>query len=140
MGDAFKNFRKICLKTYYLDPLKFLSAPGLACQAALEKTELKLELLTNVGMLLIVEKGIRGGISHAVHRYVKANDKCIKNYDENKESLYLKYYAWTMSEKLPVNSFDWIEHASQLMKIFPWRKCSISWNITWTSQWSTIFT
>ena len=57
----------MCLKINHLDLVKFLSAPGLAWQAALKKTKLKLELLTDIDMLLMVEKGIRGGICHAIH-------------------------------------------------------------------------
>ena len=66
-------------------------------------------------MLLIVEKGIRGGIYHAIHRYAKANNKYMKDYDKNEESLYHNYwdvnnlYCWAMSQKLPVNNFEWIE-------------------------------
>ena len=77
---------------YGLDPVKFLSAPGLAWQAPLKKTEEKLELLTDINMLLMVEKGIRGGICPAIHRYPKANNKYLKNYDKNKVSSYLKYW------------------------------------------------
>ena len=51
LTDVFENFRKMCLKVYHLDPAKFLSAPGLAWQAALKRTEVKLELLTNIDML-----------------------------------------------------------------------------------------
>ena len=58
---------------YELDPAHFLSTPGLAWQACLKKTEVKLELLTTADMLLIVEEGIREGICHAIHRYAKAN-------------------------------------------------------------------
>ena len=63
-------------------------------------------------MLLIVEKGIRDGICHAIHRYAARNNKYMKNYDKNKESSYVKYSdannldEWAMSQKLPVNSFD----------------------------------
>ena len=70
-------------------------------------------------MLLIVEKGIRDGICHSVHKYAKANNKYMKNYDKNKESSYLEYldannlYAWAMSKKLPVNGFEQIEDLSQ---------------------------
>ena len=67
MADVFENFRKMCLKIYHLDPVKFISAPGLAWQAALKKTEVKLELITDIDMLLLVEKGIKGGIYHAIH-------------------------------------------------------------------------
>ena len=59
LADVFENFRKMCLKIYQLDPAKFFSATGLAWQAALKKTEVKLELLTDTDMLLMVEKGIR---------------------------------------------------------------------------------
>ena len=62
LADVFENFRNMCIKVYELDPAHFLSAPGLACQACLKKTEVKLELLTDVDMFLMVEKGIRGGI------------------------------------------------------------------------------
>ena len=74
LADALKNFRKMCLKIYHLDSVKFLSAPGLAWQAALKKTKVKLDLLADIDMLLMVEKGIRGGICHPIHRYAKANN------------------------------------------------------------------
>ena len=81
-------------------------------------------------MLLIVEKGIRGGICHAVYWYVKANSKYMKDYDKNKESIYLKFwdvndlYGWEMSQKLPVSNFKWIEDTSQFNEDF--MKSSIS--------------
>ena len=90
--DVFKNFRKICLKIYHLDPVKFLSAPGLAWQAALKKAKVKLDFLTGIDMLLMVKKGIRGGICHSIYRYAKANNKYMKDYDKNKESSYLQYW------------------------------------------------
>ena len=65
-------------------------------------------------MLLIVEKGTRGGICHAIHRYAKANNKYMReNWDKNEESSYLMYleannlYGWAMSQKLPVDGFKW---------------------------------
>ena len=86
LADVFEDFRNKCIEIYELDPAHFLSAPGLTWQACLKKTEVKLELLTENDMLLMVEKGIRGGMCHAIHRYAKANNKYMKNYDINKES------------------------------------------------------
>ena len=60
-----------------------MSAPGLL--AWQKKTEVKLELLTDIDMLLMVEKRVRGGICHTIHEYAKANNKYMKDYDENKE-------------------------------------------------------
>ena len=78
--------------TLHLDPVKRLSAPGLAWQAALKKTEIKLELLTDTDRLLMVEKGILGGIYHTTHWYTKASNKYMKKYDKNKASSYLEYW------------------------------------------------
>ena len=84
-------FRKMCLKNYHLNPVKFLLGSGLAWQVALKNTEVKSELLTNIDMILMVEKRIRGGIFHVIHRYAKANNKYRKDYDKCRESSFLKY-------------------------------------------------
>ena len=73
LADVFENFRNTCLKVYELDPAHFLSLPGLAWQACLKKTNIKLELSTDYDMLLMVEEGIKGGICHSIHRHAKAN-------------------------------------------------------------------
>ena len=115
LADVFENFRDKCLEIYELDPAHFLSAPGLAWQACLKKTQVELELLTDNVMLLMFEEGIRGGMCQATHRYAKANNKYRNNHDKNEESLYLKYldaknlYGWAMSQKLPVRNFKWTE-------------------------------
>ena len=88
LADVFENFRDKCIEIYELDPAHFLSAPGLAWQACLKKTGVKLELLTDNDMLMMVEKGIRGGMCHAIYRYVKANNKYMKNYDKSIKSSY----------------------------------------------------
>ena len=85
-----------------------MSAPGLAWQACLKKTGVKLELVTDIDTLLMVEEGIRGGICQALHRYAKANNKYMNNYDKSIKSLYLMYldannlYGCAMSQKLLV--------------------------------------
>ena len=113
LADVFENFRNKCLNIYGLDQIYF--APGLAWQACFKKTGLKLELITDYDMLLMIEKGIRGGICQATHRYAKANNKYMKNYDKNNESSYIEYldannlYGWAMSQKLPVKGFKWVK-------------------------------
>ena len=104
LADVFENFRNKCIKIYELDPAHFLSATRLAWKACLKRTEIMLELLTDVDMLLMVKNGIKGEICHATHRYAKANNKYLENYDENKESSYLQYldasnlYGWEISQ------------------------------------------
>ena len=68
LEDVFENFRNMCLEIYELDPVYFVSAPGLAWQACLKQTEVKLELITDYDMLLMIEKGIRSGICKATHK------------------------------------------------------------------------
>ena len=71
--------------------------------------------MTDYDMLLMVEEVITGGICHSIHRYAKANNKYIKNYNNNEVSSYIQYldannlYGWTMSKKLPVNDFRWFD-------------------------------
>ena len=80
--DIFENFRKIYLKVYHLDSVKFLLARWLAWS---KKTEVKLESLTDIYMVLMVEKDIRGGICHAIYWYPKANNKFLKDYDKHED-------------------------------------------------------
>ena len=119
LADVFENFRNK-LQVYELDLAHFLSLPGLAWEACLKKTNVELELLTNYDMLLIVEEGIRGGICHSIHRYAKANNKYMKNYNKNKDSSCIQYldannlYGWAMSRKLPKSNFKWVEDTSRI--------------------------
>ena len=115
LADVVENFRDMCIKEYELDPAHFVPLPGLAWQVCLKKTNIELELLTNYDMLLMVEKGIRCRICHSIHRYAKANNKYMQNYNNNEESSYIQYldannlYGWAMSKKLPVNGFKWLD-------------------------------
>ena len=114
LSNVFENFRDKCLGIYQLDPLHFLSAPGLAWQACLKKTGIESELLTDPDILLTFEDGTRGGMCNAIHRYAKANNKYMKNYNKNVESSFIEYldannlYGLAMSKKLPVGEFEWI--------------------------------
>ena len=67
LPDVFENFRNMCLEIYKINPAKSLSVPGLAWKVDLKKTKVKLNLLTDIDMLLVMEKGIRGGICHSVY-------------------------------------------------------------------------
>ena len=119
LADVFENFRNMYLDIYGLDPVYFVSAHGLAWEACLKKAEVKLELLTDYDMILMIEKGIKGGIWQATHRYAKVNNKYVKNYDKNIDSSYIEYldannlYGWEMSQKLTTNGFKWVEDLSQ---------------------------
>ena len=79
--QMYMKILEICLEKYKLEPVYFVSVPELAWQTCLKKTGVELELLTDIDMLLITEKGTRGGICQASHRYAKANNKYTKNYN-----------------------------------------------------------
>ena len=92
LADVFENFRDLCLKIYGLDPVYYFTAPGLAWDACLKITGIELELLSETNMLLMFEKGIRGGISIISNRYGRANNKYMqKGFNKNKPSKYLMY-------------------------------------------------
>ena len=116
LADVFENFRDLCIKIYGLDPAHYYTSPGLAWDACLKLTGIELELLSNIDMLLMVENGIRGGISIISNRYGEANNKYMKDFNKNKLSKYLMYldannlYGCAMSEKLPTNGFKWLSN------------------------------
>ena len=97
VGKKFNETSLLPKKAFYsnlnleLDPAHFVSALGLAWQACVKKTKVELELLTNIGILLMSEKGIRSGICQSTYRYAKANNKYMKNYNKNIESSYIEY-------------------------------------------------
>ena len=116
MTAVFENFRDICIKNYNLDPVHYCTAPGLAWDAAMKLTEVKLELLSDLDMLLLVEKGIRRGISMISNRYGKANNKYMgKRFKDIEPLKYITYLdannlnGWAMSKPLPTHSFKWMK-------------------------------
>ena len=124
LADVFENFRNLCLKIYRLDPVYYYTAPGLAWDACLKMTNINLELLSDPNMLLMFEKGIRGGISIISNRYGEANNKYMGNrFNKNKLSKYLMYldannlYGSAMFKKLPIHSFKWLT-SGEMEKLF----------------------
>ena len=91
LADILENFPNVCLEIYGFDPARFLTPPRLA-QAPSKKTKVKLDLLTYIDILLMVEKSIRGKTSHDIYQHFKANNKYMKDYYKNKESSFLKYW------------------------------------------------
>ena len=114
LADVFENFRDVCSIDYGLDPAWYYTAPGLAWDAALKITKVKLELLTDYDMLLMVEQGIRGGVSMISKRYGKAKNKYMKEYNPNQPAKFIIYldannlYGWAMCKSLPTHGFRWM--------------------------------
>ena len=115
LANVFEAFRKVCLKNYGLDPAHFYTAPGLAWKACIKKTRIRLELLLDPDMLLMFERGIRGGITQSVNRWAKANNPYMgSEFVPDKPTKYLQYldannlYGWAMSQPLPTGGFKWV--------------------------------
>ena len=111
LSDVFENFRDVCQDNYHLDPAFYYTAPGLAWDACFKKTKVRLELLTDYDMLMMVEKGIRGGVSMISTRYGKANNPYMKDYDPDQPTKFISYldannlYGWAMCKPLPTDCF-----------------------------------
>ena len=114
LTDVFENYRKTCMQYYKLYPCHYFTSLGLSWDAMLKMTNIKLELMTDIDMFQFIEKGMRGGISYITNRYGNANNKCMKEYDEEAPSKYIMYhdannlYAWAMSQYLPTGNFKWM--------------------------------
>ena len=115
LADIMTEFRRVCKEVYGLDALHYYTAPGLAWDAMLKLTKVKLDLISDPDMYFMVEDGIRGGISTIMKRYAKANNKHTKGYDKGQMSVYIPYldannlYGWAMNHNLPVKDFRWMD-------------------------------
>ncbi len=113
LTDVMTEFRRVCKSVYGLEAFCYTS-PGLAWDAMLKITGVVLDLTSDPDMYLMIEKGIRGGVSTVTKRYAKANNKYLNNYDPAYDSIYLPYldaknlYGWAMCQKLPVKDFTWM--------------------------------
>ena len=114
LADVFENFRSVCLENYSLDPAHYYTAPGLSWDAMLLYTKVELELIIDVDMYLMVENGIRGGISMISQKFAKANNQYMEDYDPEQPNSYIMYldannlYGWAMSQCLPTSNFAWV--------------------------------
>ena len=127
LADVFENFRDVCMKNYKLDPAWYFTSPGLAWDASLKLTKVKLELISDYDMLLMIQQGIRGGVSTIANRFAHANNKYMGSaFDENKPSSFVSYldannlYGWAMSKPLPVRGFKWMSEE----ELDDWRNLS----------------
>jgi len=116
LADVFENFRDVCMKNYELDRAWYYTAPGLAWDACLKTTGVQLELLSDPDMLLMIEQGIRGGVSMIEKRYAKANNKYMsEKFNPNEKSKFIQYldannlYGWAISLPLLVSNFRWMD-------------------------------
>ena len=116
LANVFEAFRDTCLRHYKLNPAHFYTSPGLAWKASLKHTGIRLELLTDPDMLLMFERGIRGGITQAVRKYAAANNPYMGDkFNPNEDITYLQYldantlYGWAMSQPLPTGGFKWVD-------------------------------
>ena len=118
LADVFENFRNMSLQYYELDPCNVFTTAGLAWNAMLKMTGVRLELLRDIDVHLYIEKGIRGGLAAISNRYAKANNPYIPDYDASMPHNYLLYldctnlYGTAMTQPLPLSGFRWLERTA----------------------------
>ena len=114
LADVFESFRDTAMETYKLDPAHYFTAPGFSWDSMLKYTGVELDLLDDPDMYLMIESGIRGGVSMITKKFAQANNPYVDDYDPAKPINYLMYldannlYGWAMSQKLPEKEFDWL--------------------------------
>ena len=116
LADVFESFRNVSLAQYELDPCHFYTSPGLSWSSLLKMTGVELELLTDINMILMIQEGMRGGLSQISNRYKKANNPLLKDYNPSDCSSYLMYldannlYGWAMVQSLSVGDFEYLDN------------------------------
>ncbi|XP_055377147.1 uncharacterized protein LOC129609241 [Condylostylus longicornis] len=115
LADIFENFRVSSLNAHKLDPAHYITIPSYTWDAMLKFTNVKLELLTDIDMLLFIERGIRGGLTQVSKRHSIANNPYLPEYDSSVPNKYLMYwdinnqYGYAMSQFLPTGNFKWVK-------------------------------
>ena len=123
--SGFENFHKTRQQYYKLDPCHYFTSPGLSWDVMLKITGIKLELVTDVDMFQFIEKGMRGGMSYIANRYGAANNKYMKEHDNEAPSKYLMYldannlFGWAMGQYLPTGRFKWLSDKKLTNLIYP---------------------
>ena len=112
--DVFENFRDLCMEYYGLDCCHYVSLPAFSWDAMLKKTGVKLEYITDIDMYTFIESNLRGGVTTVNHRYYKANNKYLDNYNPLLPASFIQYidannlYGASMSLKMPTGNFRWL--------------------------------
>ena len=127
LADIFENFREISVRNYQLDPAYYVSSPQLSWDAMLLFTKCELELIADPEMFLMLDQGLRGGVSMITHRFARANNPEMGDlYDPELPLSYIVYldannlYGWAMSQPLPITGVKWLKERE-------W--CRIDWEL-----------
>lgn len=115
LADIFEQFRIWGQNLYGLDPIHYVSLPSYAWDAMLRKTGIELELINDVNILNMIEQSIRGGICQVSHRFLRANNRYMEDYQEEEPESYIvtfdanSIYPHSLKQHLPYRDFAWLK-------------------------------